>query len=151
MSYVDYDTGRRIPVVRLLWEQIDWVQFPAARLISAHGLGYNNPMRQYLDLLEYVLKNGKQKTDPQKVGNIAVCGYQMRFNLDDGFPLLTTRSMKGSWKAMVYELLWFLSGSTKVADLNKDGVHLWDIWATPEICAPLGLETGDLGPVYGKQ
>jgi thymidylate synthase len=59
--------------------------------------------------------------------------------------------MKGSWKAMVYELLWFLSGSTKVQDLNKNGVHVWDIWATPEICEPLGLETGDLGPVYGKQ
>ena len=75
----------------------------------------------------------------------------MRFNLDDGFPLITTRSMKGSWKAMVYELLWFLSGSTKIEDLNKNGVHLWDIWATPEICGPLGLETGDLGPIYDKQ
>jgi thymidylate synthase len=108
-------------------------------------------MKAYLDLVDYVLKNGKQKTDPQKVGNLAVCGYQMRFDLDDGFPLITTRSMKGSWKAMVYELLWFLSGSTKIEDLNKNGVHLWDIWATPEICAPLGLDPGDLGPVYGKQ
>lgn len=108
-------------------------------------------MRQYLELVEHVLKNGQRKTDPQKVGNIAVCGYQMRFNLDAGFPLLTTRSMKGSWKAMIYELLWFLSGSTKTSDLNKDGVHLWDIWATPEICGPLGLAPGDLGPIYGKQ
>ena len=108
-------------------------------------------MRQYLDLVEHVLKNGKQKTDPQKVGNIAVCGYQMRFDLNDGFPLVTTRSMKGSFKAMVYELLWFLSGSTRVEDLQKNNVHIWDIWATPEICGPLGLEPGDLGPVYGKQ
>jgi thymidylate synthase len=108
-------------------------------------------MRQYLDLIEYVLANGKQKTDPQKVGNIAVCGYQLRLNLDDGFPLLTTRSMKGSFKAMVYELLWFLSGSTRVEDLQKNNVHIWDIWATPEICGSLGLETGDLGPIYGKQ
>ena len=108
-------------------------------------------MKQYLELVDYVLKNGQKKTDPQKVGNIAVCGYQMRFNLDDGFPLITVRSMKGSWKSMVYELLWFLSGSTKIEDLNKNGVHLWDIWATPEICTPLGLEPGDLGPVYGKQ
>ncbi len=108
-------------------------------------------MQQYLDLVDHVLKNGKKKTDPQKVGNIAVCGYQMRFDLDDGFPLITSRSMKGSWKAMVYELLWFLSGSTKIEDLNKNGVHLWDIWATPEICASLGLEPGDLGPIYGKQ
>ena len=108
-------------------------------------------MRQYHDLIRYVLQHGEQKTDPQKVGNIAICGYQMRFDLNDGFPLITTRSMKGSWKAMVHELLWFLSGSTKVADLNKHGVHIWDIWATPEICGPLGLEPGDLGPVYGKQ
>lgn len=108
-------------------------------------------MRQYLELVDHVLKHGKQKTDPQKVGNIAVCGYQMRFDLNDGFPLLTTRSMKGSFKAMVYELLWFLSGSTRVEDLQKNNVHIWDIWATPEICGPLGLEPGDLGPVYGKQ
>lgn len=108
-------------------------------------------MRQYLDLLEYVLQHGERKTDPQGVGNLAICGYQMRFDLNDGFPLITTRSMKGSWKAMVHELLWFLSGSTKVSDLNKHDVHIWDIWATPEICGPLGLEPGDLGPVYGKQ
>src|SRR3989338_9371237 len=108
-------------------------------------------MRQYLDLVKHVLENGVKKTDPQKVGNIAVCGYQMRFNLQDGFPLITTRSMKGSWKAMVYELLWILSGSTKVEDLHKNNVHLWDIWATPEICEPLGLEPGDLGPIYVKQ
>ncbi len=108
-------------------------------------------MRQYLDLVEHILKNGKKKTDPQKVGNIAVCGYQMRFDLNDGFPLITTRSMKGPWKAMIYELLWFLSGSTRVEDLHKNNVHLWDMWATPEICGSLGLETGDLGPIYGKQ
>jgi thymidylate synthase len=108
-------------------------------------------MRQYLDLVKYVLENGKQKTDPQKVGNIAICGYQMRFDLSQGFPLMTARSMKGSWKAMVHELLWFLAGSTNVEDLNKNGVHLWDIWATPEICQPLGLPVGELGPIYGKQ
>lgn len=108
-------------------------------------------MRQYLDLVEHVLKNGQRKTDPQKIGNIAVLGYQMRFNLEDGFPLITTRSMKGSFKAMVYELLWFLTGSTRVEDLQKNNVHIWDRWATPEICASLGLEPGDLGPIYGKQ
>lgn len=108
-------------------------------------------MKQYIDLVKHVLENGKRKTDPQKVGNIAVCGYQMCFPLDEGFPLITTRSMKGSWRAMVYELLWFLSGSTKVQDLQKNNVHLWDMWATPEICEPLGLEPGDLGPIYGKQ
>jgi len=108
-------------------------------------------MKQYVDLVKYVLENGQKKTDPQKVGNIAICGYQMRFNLEEGFPLITTRSLKGSWKAMVHELLWFISGSTSVSDLNKYGVHIWDQWATPEICSSLGLKTGDLGPVYGKQ
>lgn len=108
-------------------------------------------MKQYLDLVRHVLENGQRKTDPQKVGNIAVCGYQMRFNLADGFPLITSRSMKGSFKAMVYELLWILSGSTKLEDLHKNNVHLWDIWGTPEICQSLGLEPGDLGPIYGKQ
>lgn len=108
-------------------------------------------MRQYLELVNHVLTHGQRKTDPQKVGNIAICGYQMRFNLDEGFPLITTRSMKGSWKAMAHELLWILSGSTKLADLHKHNVHIWDIWGTPEICGPLGLEPGDLGPIYGKQ
>jgi len=108
-------------------------------------------MKQYLELLNHVLENGEKKSDPQGVGNISVCGYQMRFNLKDGFPLITTRDLSGSWKAMVYELLWFLSGSTKVADLNKNGVHLWDIWATHEICDQMGLPHGDLGPIYGKQ
>lgn len=108
-------------------------------------------MKQYLALLKHVLENGEKKTDPQGVGNLAVFGYQMRFNLRDGFPLITTRDLRGSWKAMIHELRWFLSGSTKVSDLHKDGVHLWDVWATPEICRSLGLEAGDLGPIYGKQ
>ncbi|MFC1721141.1 thymidylate synthase [Patescibacteria group bacterium] len=108
-------------------------------------------MRQYLSLLKHVLDYGEVKTDPQGVGNISICGYQMRFNLADGFPFITTRDMSMSVKAMVYELLWFLSGSTNIKDLNKHGVHLWDQWATPEICASLGLEPGDLGPIYGKQ
>lgn len=108
-------------------------------------------MKQYLDLVRHVLERGEKKTDPQGVGNMAVCGYQMRFNLADGFPLITTRSLKGSWKSLVHELLWFLSGSTSIADLNKYGVHFWDIWATPEICKTLGLPPGELGPIYGKQ
>ncbi|MBI5913135.1 thymidylate synthase [Candidatus Azambacteria bacterium] len=108
-------------------------------------------MRQYLELVDHILTKGERKSDPQGVGNIAVCGYQMRFDLSKGFPLITTRSMRGSWKAMVYELLWFLSGSTNIKDLHKNNVHLWDIWATKEICEKLGLEEGDLGPIYGKQ
>ncbi len=108
-------------------------------------------MKQYLELVRHVLDTGKRKSDPQKVGNIAVCGYQMRFDLDDGFPLITTKSLKNSWRAIVEELLWFLSGSTMVADLNARGVHIWDQWATPEICRQMGLPEGDLGPIYGKQ
>ncbi|MEK7643629.1 MAG: thymidylate synthase [Patescibacteria group bacterium] len=108
-------------------------------------------MKQYLDLVQHVLTHGVRKGDPQGVGNIAVFGYQMRFNLQEGFPLITTRSLKGSWKALVHELLWFLSGSSNVDDLNKHGVHLWDQWATPDICRQLGLPIGDLGPIYGPQ
>lgn len=109
-------------------------------------------MYQYLELLDHVLSHGKQKSDPQGVGNIAVCGYEMRFDLSgEEFPLITTRSLKGSWKALVHELLWFLSGSTNIADLNKHGVHIWDQWATPDICAKMGLPPGELGPIYGHQ
>jgi len=108
-------------------------------------------MQQYLDLVKHVLEKGQKKSDPQKVGNLAICGYQMRFDMADGFPFITSRSLKGSWKSMVHELLWFLSGSTNVADLNKNGVHFWDIWATPEICQQMELPPGELGPIYGKQ
>jgi thymidylate synthase len=108
-------------------------------------------MKQYLDLVKHVLEKGQRKTDPQKVGNLAVCGYQMRFDMADGFPFITSRSLKSSWKSMVYELLWFLSGSTNIADLNKNGVHFWDIWATPEISGKMGYPPGELGPIYGKQ
>lgn len=109
-------------------------------------------MRQYLDLIDYTLKHGKKKTDPQKIGNISIFSYKMRFFLNNGFPLITTKDLGGGkFKKMVYELLWFLSGSTKVADLHKGDVRYWDQWATKETCEPLGLETGDLGPIYGKQ
>ena len=108
-------------------------------------------MKQYLDLVERVLTTGKKKTDPQKIGNLAVLGHQMRFRPAEEFPLITVRSLKGSWKAIVYEFLWFLSGSSRVEDLHKNNVHLWDIWADEKTCKPLGLETGDLGPIYGPQ
>ncbi len=107
-------------------------------------------MQQYLDLVRHVLERGVRKaTDPQGIGNIAICGHQMRFRMSDGFPLITTRSLKGSWKALVHELLWFLSGSGHVRDLNRHGVKLWDEWATPERSAQYGLEAGDLGYIYG--
>src|SRR3989344_2010505 len=108
-------------------------------------------MRQYLELLDHVLTHGKKKTDPQGIGNLAVCGYQMRFDIEKEFPLITTRSLKGSWKALVHELLWSLSGSTNVSDLNKYGVRIWDMWASPDVCKKMNLPRGELGPIYGKQ
>ncbi len=108
-------------------------------------------MEQYLNSVRYILKNGVPKTDPQKVGNIACFALMERYNLTEGFPLITTRSLKGSWKAIVVELLWYLSGDTRVDFMHKYGVHTWDQWATPEVCGQVGLETGNLGPTYPKQ
>ncbi len=106
-------------------------------------------MQQYLDLLKYVLENGERKGDPQGVGNIAVCGYQMRFNLNDGFPLVTTK--KVHLKSIIYELLWFLKGDTSVKYLQDHGVTIWDEWATAEACAKYNLSPGELGPIYGEK
>lgn len=106
-------------------------------------------MRQYLDLLKYVLENGEKKTDPQGIGNIAVCGYQMRFPMADGFPLLTTKKMP--LKSIIYELLWFLRGDTNVKYLQDHGVSIWDEWATSESCAKYGFPPGELGPIYGEK
>lgn len=107
--------------------------------------------QQYLELIRHILNYGEKKTDPQGVGNIAICGYQMRFDLTESFPLITIRSLKSSWRAIVGELLWFLSGSTNIADLHRYGVHIWDQWATPEVCQEMNLPEGELGPIYGKQ
>ena len=106
-------------------------------------------MQQYLDLLKHVLENGERKGDPQGVGNLAVCGYQMRFKMDDGFPLLTTKKMP--LKSIIYELLWFLRGDTNVKYLQDHGVTIWDEWATPETCAKYNLPPGELGPIYGEK
>lgn len=105
-------------------------------------------MEQYLQMLQYILDNGERVSNRTGIDTISVFGYQTRYDLQKGFPIVTTKKM--FFKGIVYELLWFLRGDTNVKFLQENGVHIWDEWATKEMTEKFGREEGELGPIYGE-
>jgi thymidylate synthase len=106
-------------------------------------------MKPYLELLDRILTEGKPREDRTGTGTLGVFGHQMRFDLQDGFPLLTTKKLH--LRSIIHELLWFLAGHTRVEPLQEKKVRIWNAWATAEQTAKFGREAGDLGPIYGHQ
>lgn len=114
--------------------------FDLAFLIMSKRIKGKSKMKQYLDMMQHVLDNGAKKEDRTGTGTLSVFGYQMRFDLSKGFPMVTTKKLH--LKSIIYELIWFLNGDTNIKYLNDNGVRIWNEWAD---------ENGDLGPVYGHQ
>lgn len=104
-------------------------------------------MKQYHDMLTHILENGEKHDDRTGVGTLSVFGHQQRFDLSEGFPLLTTKKLAFRWIAE--ELFWFLSGDTRVETLQEKGITIWNEWADEAHCSKFGREPGDLGPIYG--